>query len=181
MRRTIRLALFAGAALSALGFASSAFASFSPKLVVSSSPGGATRVGVVVNNADDPTARVQIYIPAGYQIATPTPGTKLGPVTATAAAADLGGAVLPLTGALDASDANATADATPIPASAVVGDVELSVPALGSIIVSLSSTAGEIMLIFFLGGLLIAGWFFDELLVTVRRRSPRRTAARVTN
>ena len=111
MRRTIRLALFAGAALSALGFASSAFASFSPKLVVSSSPGGATRVGVVVNNADDPTARVQIYIPAGYQIATPTPGTKLGPVTATAAAADLGGAVLPLTGALDASDANATAAA----------------------------------------------------------------------
>ena len=78
-------------------------------------------------------------------------------------------------------DANATADATSIPASAVVGDVELSVPALGSVIVSLSSTAGEIMLIFFLGGLLIAGWFFDELLVTVRRRSPRRTAARVTN
>ena len=111
MRRTIRFALFAVAALSALGFASSAFASFAPKLVVSSSAGGAARVGVVVNNADDPTARVQIYVPAGYQIATPTAGTKLGAVTATAAAADLGGAVLPLTGELDAIPANATAAA----------------------------------------------------------------------
>ena len=56
------------------------------------------------HNADDPTARVAIYIPSGYQIATEAPGTKLGEVTATAAAADLGGAILPLTGELDAVD-----------------------------------------------------------------------------
>jgi|GEM_PF-1673019 hypothetical protein len=102
MRRTYRLALLAVAALSALGFASSAFASFAPKLVVSSSAGGAARIGVLASNADDPTARVSIYIPAGYQVASPAVGTKLGSVTATAAAADLGGAVLPLTGELDA-------------------------------------------------------------------------------
>jgi hypothetical protein len=111
MRRTIRLGLFAVAALSALGFASSAFASFTPKLIVSSSAGGAVRIGVVANNTDDPTARVSIYIPAGYQVAAPATGTKLGTVTATAAAADLGGAVLPLTGELDAIPPNAAAAA----------------------------------------------------------------------
>jgi hypothetical protein len=114
MRRTYRLALVAVAALSALGFASSALASFAPKLVVSSSTpqaagsGGSVRLGVVAQNADDPTARVTIYLPAGYQLASPAAGTKLGTVTATAAAADLGGAVLPLTGELDAVAANPT-------------------------------------------------------------------------
>jgi hypothetical protein len=114
MKRTYRLALLAVAALATLGFASSAFASFSPKLVVSSSTsgsGGAVRLGVVALNADDPTARVQIYIPAGYQVASPAAGAKLGSVTATAAAADLGGAILPLTGELDAIAPNATAAA----------------------------------------------------------------------
>jgi hypothetical protein len=117
MRRTYRFALLSVAALAALGFASSAFASFAPKLVVSSSTpqaagsGGAVRLGVVAQNADDPTARVQIYIPSGYQIASPAAGTKLGTVTATAAAADLGGAVLPLTGELDAIAPNPTAAA----------------------------------------------------------------------
>ena len=111
MRTTIRLALFAVAALSALGFASSAFASFVPKLIVSSTPTGSARVGVVVNNVDDPTARVSIYIPAGYQVATPATGATLGTVTATAAAADLGGAVLPLTGDLRTIPPNAAAAA----------------------------------------------------------------------
>ena len=106
MRRTIRLALFAVAALSALGFASSAFASFSPKLIVSSTPTGAARIGVVVANTDDPTFRSLFYIPNGYQITTPAAGTNLGDVTATASAADLGGAVLPLTGSLLAVDPN---------------------------------------------------------------------------
>src|SRR3954465_5313676 len=103
MRKSIRAALFACAALSTLAFASSALAAYtSPKLVVASltpqaaGSGGPVRVGVTVANTDDPTARVQIYVPAGYQIGTPAAGTKLGDVTATAAAADLGGAILPL-------------------------------------------------------------------------------------
>jgi hypothetical protein len=117
MRRTYRFALVAVASLAALGFASSAFATFAPKLVVSSSTpqgagsGGSVRLGVVVANVDDPTARVQIYIPSGYQVASPAAGTKLGSVTATASAADLGGAILPLTGELDAIAPNATAAA----------------------------------------------------------------------
>jgi hypothetical protein len=114
MSKTIRLALILGATFASLAFAGSALASFAPKLVVSSATpqaaggGGSTRIGVVVNNADDPTAKVTIYIPTGYQIGSPAAGTKLGDVTATAAAADLGGAVLPLTGELDAIAPTAT-------------------------------------------------------------------------
>lgn len=78
-------------------------------------------------------------------------------------------------------DANQASDVSPIPASAVVGDVELSVPAVGSVIVSLSSTAGEIMLIFFLGGFLLAAWFIDELLATLRRTPPQSAAVRALN
>jgi hypothetical protein len=106
MRRTIGLAVFAVAALSALGFASTAFASFAPKLIVSSTPTGTARIGVVVANTDDPTFRALFYIPNGYQIATPAAGSNLGAVTATASAADLGGAILPLTGSLLAVDPN---------------------------------------------------------------------------
>jgi hypothetical protein len=106
MTKSIRAALFACAVLGTLAFAGSALASFAPKLVISSATpqatgGGPTRIGVVAANADDPTARVSIYIPSGYQVAAPAAG-KLGDVTATASAADLGGAVLPLTGELDA-------------------------------------------------------------------------------
>ncbi len=114
MRKSIRATLFACAALSTLAFAGSAFAAYtSPKLVVASltpqsaGAGGAVRIGVTVDNSDDPTARVQILIPAGYQIGSPAAGTKLGDVTATAAAADLGGAILPLTGELQAVAPNA--------------------------------------------------------------------------
>lgn len=97
----VRVALLACAAAAALAFAGSALAAFSPKLVVSGT-GGSARVGVVVGANDDPTAKVEIDVPAGYRIGTPAPGTKLGPVTATAAAGDFGGIVLPLTGELDA-------------------------------------------------------------------------------
>jgi hypothetical protein len=113
MRRTHRLALTAVAALSALGFAGSAFASFAPKLIVASSgTGGTVRLGVVASNTDDATARVAIYAPAGYQFATPVAGTKLGDVTATASSNLLAGAVVPLTGELDAIAPTAATSAT---------------------------------------------------------------------
>lgn len=106
MKQALRTALFAIAALTTLAFASSAFASFAPKLVVSSTDvGGPTRIGVVISNTDDPTAQALIYVPNGYAIAAPAPGTKLGDVTATVSAADLNGQILPLTGELDAISA----------------------------------------------------------------------------
>jgi hypothetical protein len=117
MRKTIRAGILAGSALAALGFAGTALASYAPKLVVSSATpqaaggGGPTKLGVSVGASDDPTAKVSIYIPTGYQVSTPAAGTKLGDVTATASAADLGGAVLPLTGELDAIAPTATTTA----------------------------------------------------------------------
>lgn len=107
MKKAIRFATLAGAVFASLAFAGTALASFAPKLVVSSltpqaTGSGPVRLGVVVSNSDDPTAKVSIYVPTGYQIGSPAAGTKLGDVTATASAADLGGAVLPLTGELDA-------------------------------------------------------------------------------
>jgi hypothetical protein len=124
MKKSIRVALLACAVLSALAFANGALASYTPRLVVTSltpqgaAGGAAVRIGAVVANADDPTARVQIYIPNGYQLAAPAAGTKLGDVTATAAAADLGGAILPLTGELQS--------VAPNPAGAAVCGVAAS-------------------------------------------------------
>lgn len=113
MRKTIRFALLLSASVASLAFAGSALAAFSPKLIVSSTTpqaaggGGPVRLGVLANNSDDPTARVTIYVPTGYQLGSPAVGTKLGDVTATASAADLGGAILPLTGQLLVVDPNA--------------------------------------------------------------------------
>jgi hypothetical protein len=109
MTKRIRVAFLGAASLVALAFAGSALAAFSPKLTVTNaaqsagSSGGLT-IDVRVNQTDDPTAKVSIYVPNGYQLASPNPGTKLGDVKATAQAADLGGAVLPLTGELLAVD-----------------------------------------------------------------------------
>jgi hypothetical protein len=112
MRTTVKLVVLTATALAGLAFAGSAFASYGPKLAVSSTDvGGDTWIGVVVPNTDDPTAKVSIYVPSGYTVATASPG-KLGNVKATAAAADLGGAVLPLTGELDAVSPDAMTAAT---------------------------------------------------------------------
>ena len=116
MKRTNRVALLGCATIASLAFAGSALASFAPKIVVSATgaSGGATRLGVLVGNADDPTAKASFYIPSTYQVGTPAPGTKLGDVTATASAAGLAGAILPLTGELDAIAPNATTTAVTV-------------------------------------------------------------------
>ena len=115
MKRTIRIALLAGAVFTSLAFTASALASFAPKIVVSATTpgaaGGATRLGVLVGNADDPTAKATFYVPSAYQVGVPAAGTKLGNVTATASAAALAGAILPLTGELDAIAPTATTTA----------------------------------------------------------------------
>src|SRR5438874_8248651 len=106
MRNTIRAAVAACAALAALALAGTALAAYTSPKLVASVQGGGMRIGAVVANTDDPTARAAIYIPNGYTLSAPAAGAKLGTVTATAAAADLGGAILPLTGELDAVDPN---------------------------------------------------------------------------
>jgi hypothetical protein len=105
MRKRNRLALVAAVGALALAFSGTALASFAPKITVQAAPAAAGSSGGVQVNAaaganDDPTARVVIYVPSGYQLGSPAVGTRLGGVTASAQAADLGGAILPLTGDL---------------------------------------------------------------------------------
>jgi len=100
---TILAAALATAALCLAGSAAAAYTS--PRLAVAVS-GAGLRIGFAVANTDDPTGRLAIYVPVGYTVGAPPAGAKLGPVTATAAAADLAGAILPLTGDLDAVDPN---------------------------------------------------------------------------
>ena len=104
MTKATRVAVAAAAGALALAVTGSALAAFNPKLVVSGPPtsnaGGAVNILTEVAASDDPTARVVIYIPSGYQIGTPAGGAKLGSVKAQAQAVDLGGATLPLEGDL---------------------------------------------------------------------------------
>jgi hypothetical protein len=113
-----------------------ASASYAPKLVVSNAPGGAVRVGIATAQADDPTARMLVYVPSSYRIAAPAPGSRLGAATATAT--DPAGGVLPLTGELGsvtASDLTAAAQAALAACSELgppsqIWDLRLSAPGL---------------------------------------------------
>jgi hypothetical protein len=88
MRISARLALLACASLVALVVANAAWAAYTPNLVVvSSNRLGATAplaIGVSQSSTDDPTARISISVPAGYQeTLTQSPGTRIGVVRGT--------------------------------------------------------------------------------------------------
>jgi hypothetical protein len=98
MRKSIRGALVAGVVVGALATTGSALAAYSPKIYVKSSSTG-VNLRVAAAATDDPTARFALYVPVAYTgNFSAAPGTVLGPVSAHAQAADLGGAILPLTG-----------------------------------------------------------------------------------
>ena len=86
MRRSIRLALAAGAALATLAFAGSALAAYNPLLTVtpiSNKPGKPTimLLGHFQDKAEDATAKDTIYVPLGYQMnLTQALGAKIGTV-----------------------------------------------------------------------------------------------------
>jgi hypothetical protein len=88
MRRFIRLAIAAGAVVSALAFSGSALAAYGPSLTVTSSrnaPGRPTAIvlGHIQSAADDPTLKDTIYAPLGYGVNLgQAPGTKIGDVSA---------------------------------------------------------------------------------------------------
>jgi hypothetical protein len=88
MRRFIRLAIAAGAVVSALAFSGSALAAYAPSLSVTSSrngPGKPTAIllGHIQTPADDPTAKDTIYAPLGYGVnLSQAAGTKIGDVSA---------------------------------------------------------------------------------------------------
>jgi hypothetical protein len=88
MKRFIRLAIAAGAVVSALAFSGSALAAYAPSLSVTSqrnAPGKPTAIllGHIQTAADDPTAKDTIYAPLGYGVSlSQAAGTKIGDVSA---------------------------------------------------------------------------------------------------
>jgi hypothetical protein len=103
MRKLIRLALAAGAVVTALAFTGSAWAVYQPRLIVTSLTNGPNKPTTMLlehlqSANDDPTLKDTIYAPLGYQATlTQAAGTKIGDVEATL---------------ILRSGGNATADAT---------------------------------------------------------------------
>ena len=107
MTRTLRLVLPL-AALVALALAAPALAAYAPRLVVSSGAAGTT-INFRQAPADDPTAKLQIFAASGLTAnLSAAVGTTIGSVDAQAAAADLGGAILPLGGTVQVRAAAGT-------------------------------------------------------------------------
>jgi len=109
---TAALAALGGTALALGGTASAAgngaAAITSAKLYVSAATQAAGGAGVKIKvtkaQADNDLARIVIYVPAGYQVATSqTTGTQLGTAAATVFARDLN-AVVPVTGTVEVAN-----------------------------------------------------------------------------
>ena len=116
MSKTIRMLLLGLVGAVALSSAGTALAAYtSPSLRVTDDRSAVT-IRYTVSATDDPTAKLTFYAPTGYSASlAAAAGTTLGTVTAQGTAADLGGALLPLTGTVQARATNGTY--TPSPGS----------------------------------------------------------------
>ena len=114
MSKTIRmilLGLVGAFALSSAGTATAAYTSASLRVIDDRS---SVTIRYTTSATDDPTAKLTFYAPTGYTASLgQAAGTTLGTVTAQGTAADLGGALLPLTGTVQARAANGTFTSAP--------------------------------------------------------------------
>jgi hypothetical protein len=112
MRTSIRIGLLAAAGAVALVFAGVALAAYSPTLTVSASvsdSGQATDISFSQTQADDPTARVTIFAPAGFSATlTQAVGTQIGTLDGHVFAAELA-AEVPVSGAISVADPTSAA------------------------------------------------------------------------
>ncbi|MDQ3066488.1 MAG: hypothetical protein M3R12_04965 [Actinomycetota bacterium] len=111
MSRTIRILLLGLVSALALSSAGTALAAFNtPRLVVSDAkPVGSLTINYTQSATDDPVAKLTFYAAPEYNASVTRPaGTTIGTVTAQGTAADLGGALLPLTGTVQVRAANGT-------------------------------------------------------------------------
>ena len=127
MKRLLRLAAPAGAALAALAFAGSAMAAYTPKIAVKNPSDAAGAAGpltihVEQPRTDDATFRLVLYVPQGYTgNLVPAEGATIGTVTAQAQANAISpDAVLELTGTI-AGDPSFTAAEYPQAAGCLTG------------------------------------------------------------
>lgn len=74
-------------------------------------------------------------------------------------------------------DASVATDPFAVTALSVIGNVEFVVPGAGALLVMMRSTPGALVTLGILGSLALTVWFMDELLMTLRRSSTRRTLA----
>jgi hypothetical protein len=108
MKRFTRLAVAAGAVVSALAFSGSALAAYAPTLGVRSltnGPGQPTtmRIEVYQSMDDDPTAKATIYAPLGYGVNLTQPvGTKIGDIEAVVVLRQLANVPLNVSGTVTA-------------------------------------------------------------------------------
>ena len=104
MTRSVRFTVLAGAAALALAVVALAAASYTPSMGIFQAtykPSGSGAVTVVVaqEKADDPTARIVIYTPTGYNVTLgQAAGTQIGTVTAGVQILDLSQNRIALTG-----------------------------------------------------------------------------------
>lgn len=107
MRRTTRAVVLGCVGALALTVAGQAFAAYTPRIAAWTS-GASTTIAFTAPSTDDPTARLQFLVPSGFTANLGSAGQTIGTVDAKTAAADLGGATLPLTGTLQARAAAGT-------------------------------------------------------------------------
>jgi hypothetical protein len=109
MTRAIRTLVLVAAGAVALTSAGTALAAYTtPKLLVTDTAPSVT-INYTQDANDDPTAKLHFFAPTEYSAALTQPaGQTIGTVTAQGTAADLGGALLPLTGTVQVRAANGT-------------------------------------------------------------------------
>src|SRR4051794_25233719 len=101
-----RLTMWAALLVLAGAFATSAFASFAPKISVSSNADGVTRLGYTQSPTDDTPAQITFFVPDGYITTVGQPeNVAFGSVSATLSAGDLAGAVVNAAGTLTGATA----------------------------------------------------------------------------
>jgi hypothetical protein len=105
-----QLGLLAAAALTALTLASTALAAYSPSLLISrqqTATTSSTDITFAQPAADDPTATVVIYSPAGFSVTlNQSVGTQVGTIDGSVIAGAFGGATVPVAGRVVVGDPN---------------------------------------------------------------------------
>src|SRR5215210_5856647 len=83
MRNWLRAGVGAIATIVGLSFAGTAFAAVNPALTVAAKSGSSPVVTIngAVDPANDPLARVQIYLPTGFDVSSPSGGSSVGTAT----------------------------------------------------------------------------------------------------
>src|SRR6478672_9648154 len=88
----VRASILALAAIGALVLAGPSFGAVTPRLIVSSTvagPGQTLIIDASKQKGDDPVARIQFFVPTGFELNSPAPGASVGNASARVVMRDL--------------------------------------------------------------------------------------------